>query len=99
MGGYPKGRQQKGAKDLVKCEHCGKPGHLKTNCWSFNGKGGGKTVNEFEGVDGFWEISAFNRVSSQSRYSAFADSDTESDTEDEANPISTEVNNESWLTA
>jgi hypothetical protein len=28
-GGYPKGWQPKGWKDTVKCENCGKPGHLK----------------------------------------------------------------------
>ena len=87
-GGYQKGWQPKVGKDTVKCEQCGTPGHVKTDCWSFKGKGGGgKAFNDVEGVDGFWEISAVNRVKTQNRYSAFADSDTESESEVETDAI------------
>ena len=66
---------------------CGKPGHLKKDCWSFKGKGGGgKAVSEVEGVDGFWEMSAVNQVKTGNRYKVFED-DTESESEDEDETI------------
>ena len=81
-GGYPKGWQPKGEKDTVKCENCGKPGHLKKDCWSLKGKGGGgkATVNEVEDIDSCWEISAVNRAKTENRYNALGeDSESESD--------------------
>jgi hypothetical protein len=90
-GGYQKGYQPKGGKDTVKCENCGKLGHLKTDCWSLKGKGGGKAgINEaavngmlaVENIDSCWEISAVNQVKIGNRFNALGD-DSDSESEDE----------------
>ena len=76
-GWQPKG----GGKSSLKCENCGKLGHLKKDCWALQGKGGNKgAVNMVDGVDGLWEIAMVNSVPTRNQFGLLAeDSDTDSE--------------------